>query len=70
VAAAQGGGHGKEVVPMCHEFDSQFFRARALEALRRKVTAKAERKTPAAAVPSATPTQAAAIAAKPQTIPA
>jgi len=70
VAVAQGGGHGKEVVPMCHEFDSQFFRARALEALRRKVTAKAEQKSPATPAPSAAPTQPAANSAKRQTIPA
>jgi len=55
---------------MCHEFDSQFFRARALEALRRKVTAKAAQKTPVATAPSAVPTQAAATAAKRQTVPA
>ena len=55
---------------MCHEFDSQFFRARAFEALRRKVTAKAEQKTPAAPVPSTAPTQPAANAAKRQTVPA
>ena len=55
---------------MCYEFDSQFFRARALEALRRKVTGKAEQKAPAGPMPSATPTQPAAPAAKPDTVPA
>ena len=56
---------------MCYEFDSQFFRARALEALRRKVVKGGEGpKEPAAPSPSAAPSGPAVPAAKPETVPA
>ena len=40
---------------MCYEFESRFFRARALEALRRKKDV--EERKPATPVPSAAPTE-------------
>ena len=55
---------------MCLEFDSQFFRARALEALRRKVTGKAGQDKAAAPAPSAAPAEPAVPEAKPETVPA
>jgi hypothetical protein len=64
-----GHGHGKEVVPMCYEFDSQFFRARALEALRGKSRVADELNEPAAPAHPAT-AEPAASTQQPDSVPA
>lgn len=55
---------------MCYEFDSYYFRARALEALRRKTEVADELAKPAETPPSAQPAQPQTPAMKPDTIPA
>lgn len=55
---------------MCHEFESYYFRARALEALRRKTKVADELKRPAEPKPSAQPAEPQVPVAKPETVPA
>jgi hypothetical protein len=55
---------------MCYEFDDYHFRARALEALRRKTKVADELKKPAEPQPSAQAAQPQAPVAKPETVPA
>jgi hypothetical protein len=55
---------------MCYEYDTYYFRARALEALRRKTKVSDEVARPVEPKPSARPQEPQAPVAKPETAPA